>query len=127
MLSLALLVTNALLVSAAIEEDEITSLPGWEGALPSRQYSGYLPVNEEKSRFLHYWFVESEGSPSTDPLVLWLNGGPGCSSLDGYFYEQVSKKPPRTTYTGGSGAFNFLSGGMLEYQPLPFQTIYLSN
>ena len=33
--------TAVLLVSAA---DEITSLPGWEGALPSRQWSGYIEV-----------------------------------------------------------------------------------
>lgn len=38
-------------------------------------------------RHLHYWFVESERDPSTDPVVLWLNGGPGSSSLLGFFTE----------------------------------------
>lgn len=64
--------------------DEITSLPGWSGDLPSRQFSGYLQANTSN---LHYWFVESETDPATAPVVLWLNGGPGCSSLDGFFYE----------------------------------------
>ena len=69
----------------AFAADEVTSLPGWSGPLPSRQFSGYLDVGA--SKHLHYSLVESEGSPSTDPTVLWLNGGPGCSSLDGFIYE----------------------------------------
>jgi len=76
------------LASAAIPAHEITSLPGWKGALPTRQYSGYISVDDKHGRFLHYWLVLSENNPSTDPVVLWLNGGPGCSSLDGFFYEQ---------------------------------------
>jgi len=72
---------------AAVPGDLITSLPGFTGTFPSKQYSGYMDANP--GRHLHYWFVESESSTAaTDPVVLWMNGGPGCSSLDGYFYEQ---------------------------------------
>lgn len=69
---------------AAYLPDEIISLPGWEGKLPSRQFSGYLNVSDTR---LHYWLVESEQDPATAPTVLWFNGGPGCSSLDGFIYE----------------------------------------
>lgn len=73
---------------AAIAADEVTELPGWNGAFPSKQYSGFLQPYEASGKRMHYWFVESEKDPSTDPILLWLNGGPGCSSLDGYLYEQ---------------------------------------
>ena len=77
------------LASAAIAKDEITQLPGYARPLPSRQYSGYLrvPGDHGCSKYYHYWFVESEGDPSTDPVALWLNGGPGSSSLIGLLTE----------------------------------------
>jgi carboxypeptidase C (cathepsin A) len=75
------------LVSASYEPDRILSLPGWEADLPSKQYSGYLNVTNSGTH-LHYWLVQSESNPATDPTIVWFNGGPGCSSLDGFVYEQ---------------------------------------
>jgi carboxypeptidase C (cathepsin A) len=37
---------------------------------------------------MHYWFVESENAPDTDPLAFWTNGGPGCSGMIGFLTEQ---------------------------------------
>lgn len=46
-----------------------------------------MTVDQNHGRNLFYYFVESERKPSEDPVVLWLNGGPGCSSFDGFIYE----------------------------------------
>lgn len=74
---------------------EITSLPNmcpWaRGSL--RMSSGYIPVSKDGSKQLFYWFVESQGNPSKDPLLLWTNGGPGCSGLLGFMTEMGPLRP----------------------------------
>ena len=61
--------------TAKCTADEVKGLPGWEGPLPSRHYSGYVNVasgdggNNPKD-MLHYWLVEAEKVPPADaPLV----------------------------------------------------------
>jgi hypothetical protein len=71
----------------APEHALITSIPGFVAPFPSKHYAGYVTVNASHGRSLYYYFVESESNPATDPVVLWLNGGPGCSSFDGFIYE----------------------------------------
>ena len=73
--------------SAAPAADEVTSLPGWNGTLFSKMYSGF--ISPQESHHIHYYFVESESDPSSDPIVLWVQGGPGGSSLEGAFTENM--------------------------------------
>ncbi|MED6137667.1 hypothetical protein PIB30_067044, partial [Stylosanthes scabra] len=52
--------------------------------------SGYLPVNTSSSSAIFYAFYEAQNSTlplSKTPLLIWLPGGPGSSSMIGNFYE----------------------------------------
>ncbi len=50
----------------------------------SKQYTGWLDVG---SKHLFFWFFESQSTPSDDPLLLWLTGGPGGSGMIGLMQE----------------------------------------
>jgi len=44
-------------------------------------YSGYFNVKSGVDKNYFYWFFESRSeTQSTDPVIVWLTGGPGCSS-----------------------------------------------
>jgi len=58
------------------------------GQLPKTFYSGYVTVDANLGANLFYYMVPSQSSPSTDPVILWLQGGPGCSSMFGSWVEQ---------------------------------------
>ncbi|KAL5995230.1 calponin [Asimina triloba] len=68
------------------DRDKITRLPGQPDVknMDFAQYGGYVTVDQDAGRALFYYFAEVVGSQHTTnnkPLLLWLNGGPGCSSL----------------------------------------------
>jgi len=68
-----------------MEEDEVSSMPLYTGdSVGFQMYSGYLSAHSGE---FFYYFTTSITNQGTDPVVLWLNGGPGCSSLMGAFVE----------------------------------------
>ena len=69
---------------SAYAADKMSNLPD-APAFATNTYSGFLNVTDTKQ--LHYVFTESMDSPLTDPIVIWFNGGPGCSSLLGMMQE----------------------------------------
>ena len=97
---------------AAPAEHEVTGLPGWEGALPQRQYAGLVPLALDKDKVTaFYWYVA--GPEASSPVVLWLNGGPGGSSIAGYWHEmgplQVDERSFATRAFNESGVPTVMS------------------
>eukprot|EP00240_Pyramimonas_obovata_P001475 CAMPEP_0118934076 /NCGR_PEP_ID=MMETSP1169-20130426/13538_1 /TAXON_ID=36882 /ORGANISM="Pyramimonas obovata, Strain CCMP722" /LENGTH=476 /DNA_ID=CAMNT_0006876939 /DNA_START=79 /DNA_END=1509 /DNA_ORIENTATION=+ len=54
---------------------------------PDQSESGYIKVDGTRDAHLFYWYFESRENPDKDPFVLWLTGGPGCSSQIALFEE----------------------------------------
>jgi len=46
-------------------------------------YSGFLTVDAPNNGNMFFWFFPAEESPETAPVVIWLQGGPGGSSMFG--------------------------------------------
>ncbi|CAL1374415.1 unnamed protein product [Linum trigynum] len=89
----ATLTTICRKVESAYEADKIVKLPG-QPEVSFQQYAGYVTVDQTQQRELFYYFVEAATNSSSKPLVLWLNGGPGCSSVGaGAFSEHGPFQP----------------------------------
>ncbi|KAK3043811.1 hypothetical protein RJ639_000510 [Escallonia herrerae] len=76
------------------EEDLVVRLPG-QPKVGFRQYAGYVDVDVKAGRSLFYYFVEAEKDSDHKPLSLWLNGGPGCSSIGGGAFTEFGPFFPK--------------------------------
>lgn len=60
-----------------------------------KQYTGYVsippytlaPIQQKYTVNTFFWFIESRTDPSSAPLTIYINGGPGTSSMVGLFLE----------------------------------------
>ncbi|KAJ8449518.1 hypothetical protein Cgig2_005540 [Carnegiea gigantea] len=99
--------------------DKVERLPG-QPQVEFQQYAGYVTVDHKKHKALFYYFVEAEVDPASKPLVLWLNGGPGCSSLGvGAFSENGPFRPKGNVLVKNEYSWN---KGKLEANMLYLET-----
>lgn len=50
-------------------------------------YAGYVTVNESCGSNMFYWFFPAISGNASAPLLMWMNGGPGSTSMYGLFNE----------------------------------------
>ncbi|CAN8013300.1 unnamed protein product, partial [Ixodes persulcatus] len=77
-----------LIESGDLQAAKLSSRVGYLGPVndvPS--YSGFITVDEYSGSNLFFWFFPAMENPETAPVMLWLQGGPGASSLFGLFVE----------------------------------------
>ena len=49
--------------------------------------AGFITTDPERSKHMFYWFFAAQSGNENAPLIVWLQGGPGGSSLFGLFSE----------------------------------------
>ncbi|KAJ7518690.1 hypothetical protein O6H91_20G003600 [Diphasiastrum complanatum] len=100
-LAACLLANELFQAMAAPQADLVVDLPG-QPIVSFRQYAGYVTVDERAGRALFYYFTEAESDSSSKPLTLWLNGGPGCSSIGGGAFTELGPFFPNVSGNGVS-------------------------
>ena len=51
-------------------------------------YAGLMNISDTSDDGqLYFWFFPSPNPAAEKEILIWLNGGPGCSSLEGFFQE----------------------------------------
>ncbi|CAF0954236.1 unnamed protein product [Didymodactylos carnosus] len=75
-----------------------------------QSFSGFLTVNKTSNSNLFFWFFQAQSKDVSAPVVVWLQGGPGSSSLFGLFTE--------------NGPIMVDKSGMLQQQPFTWNSKY---
>ncbi|KAI3909716.1 hypothetical protein MKW98_014133 [Papaver atlanticum] len=91
----------------------------YQGNVNFAHYSGYVDVNKDKALF--YWFFEAVENPSSKPLLLWLNGGPGCSSIAYGESEEIGPfhiRPDGKTLYQNPYSWNQVANGLFLDSPV---------
>lgn len=87
-------------------------------------YAGTLSIDSSPSDInkLFFWFFPSDNPKASNEITIWLNGGPGCSSLDGLFQEQGPFLWQPGTYAPQPNPFSFTNLTNMVYVDQPVGT-----
>ena len=89
---------------------------------PEPNYHGWVPIGKEKGNDMFYWWFPSRRSRATDPLILWLTGGPGCSSELALFVENGPFTINKKTLEVGLNRWSWNNEANIVYIDQPLGT-----
>ncbi|KAI5199758.1 alpha/beta-hydrolase [Aureobasidium subglaciale] len=85
-------------------------------------YAGSMPIGNSSTDSLFFWFVPSTNPSASDEIVIWLNGGPGCSSLGGFFHENGPVLWPAGTYAPVKNTYSWSNLSNIIWIDQPIST-----
>ena len=85
--SLKVLLLISILVVSSLSFKPFTKHLIQSSFWPEENYHGWVSIDETKKESIFYWWMPSRRSRDNDPVILWLTGGPGCSSELALFVE----------------------------------------
>lgn len=85
-----------------------------------KSYSGYIETSNNQSMF--FWFFEARNNAKTAPLGLWLNGGPGCSSIIGAMQENGPCRINSDATASSSNPYSWNQHANMLYIDQPIST-----
>lgn len=106
------------------------------GTFATQHWAGHLPASGNGDKYFFYWLFAPDFTNVTTsstsktaaaiddakvPLIVWLNGGPACSSMDGLFIENG---PFRLSNEGN----NFkITAALYSWHKAPAYTLYIDQ
>lgn len=82
---------------------------------PEANHPSYVQIGPDPENEMFYWFFPSRRTPSADPLILWLTGGPGCSSEIALFIENGPFRIDKKTLKVGTNPWSWNTQANLMY------------
>lgn len=74
--------------SNATDQYFVRSLPEIPPNFLTEMYSGLIPIDTSNASRALFFVFQPRVGPPVEEVTIWLNGGPGCGSLEGFFQEQ---------------------------------------